>query len=740
MTAISAGSAGQRKIFPSGAEYSNALQNTAIAFRRPDLKAAQVTLTKLGMPKALSGNFASVFSLRTTTGQRYALKCFTRYVPDQEKRYDEISTQLAKLDPARLSQPWKMGFEYLSDSILVNGSWYPVLKMEWVEATTLARWLEGNYSDRGATAQLATRFAALTADLDANGIAHGDLQHGNLLVASDGTFRLVDYDGMYVPGMRGLRASENGHRHYQSPVRSSADFGPLMDRFSSWVIYLSLLALSVDPSLWNRLHEPGSEYLLLTEDDYNSPDTATRFPELLSHTDRTVRDLAELVRSLTRQPLNALPALSTSQTTASRSVGTPRTQRSLATGARAVSPGTSANGLPGWLTSHISATVGSPPLSPATISTVGARFSGRRFAEVLLMLLLPLSIVVPGLLELSGQLAPHLVPAVLGAATGGTLALSWPGRRTRPETKDALGRVRELKRQRIAAKNPLAAASALQRERDAFERAESSRSAAVARKRQDYTASLTSEMQSIERAKSQEIQKLDHKISGLDSELRTALRAALAPLQRRYVESELQKAQIARASLSKIGPKIVANLAAVGIRTAGDFTDFRLLSGGGRYNSTTAVLVLTGGRSVHVDLVGPERARTLKDWRDRLKSRAEAACPIQLTAKQRDDIETKFKHKRVQLENERTSSVLTAQKKRGEAQRRVQRELDILGSEDASALARAKVKRSSFDQRASDLQNARVDFVAIEAALRDARQEKHGLSHTRYLWFVLTGR
>ena len=43
----------------------------------------------------------------------------------------------------------------------------------------------------------------MTADLERHGIAHGDLQHGNLLVAADGTFRLVDYDGMYVPALRG---------------------------------------------------------------------------------------------------------------------------------------------------------------------------------------------------------------------------------------------------------------------------------------------------------------------------------------------------------------------------------------------------------------------------------------------------------------------------------------------------------------------------------------------------------
>ncbi|MGW0227906.1 hypothetical protein ACWDWO_06305 [Actinopolymorpha singaporensis] len=693
------------------------------------------------MPKPMSGNFASVFSLETATGRRYALKCFTRYVSDQELRYHEISSQLSKLSIAQLSQPWKMGFEYLHDGILVNGSRYPVLKMEWVEATTLANWLEQNYSNKAATRRLAQRFADLTVDLDKAGIAHGDLQHGNLLVASDGTFRLVDYDGMYVPGMRGLRASENGHRHYQSPSRSPADFGPTMDRFSAWVIYLSLLALSVDPGLWGRLHEPGGEYLLLAEDDFKSPDTAPRFPELLSHTDQSVRDLAQAVRSLTWQPLDSLPPLSTSQPVAPKqpAVGVPSAR---ATSTSPTHPaGARTGGLPGWLTSHISiegAPSPSPvPVSAATTGPTKAEFAGRRFFDVLLVLLLPLSVLIPALLDVTGLLAPGTFPGTLAATVGGVLALSIVGRRTRAESREALSRVRELREQRRAAANPSAEADRIQRERETFERTESIRATAVAKKRQELNDRLVREVATIEATRAGAVQAVDKKLASLDGELQTALKKALAPRQRAYVENELRKALISRASLSSIGEKMIANLADHGIRTAADFVDFRLAIGGG--GNTTALLVLPSGRTTRVSGIGPERARVLKDWRDRRELLAANSCPIQLTRQERDDIKSQFNRKRIKLEDERATAAATAHKMRDDAKRRTQRELEVLELEDAAAVTRARTKRSSFDQRLADLQNSRLNLAVVDDALGRARHDKHGLSHSRYLHFIFTG-
>ena len=53
------------------------------------------------------------------------------------------------------------------------------------------------------------------------GIAHNDLQHGNVMVQADGRIRLVDYDGIFLPGLS--PPDEKGHSNYQHPLRRTAE-------------------------------------------------------------------------------------------------------------------------------------------------------------------------------------------------------------------------------------------------------------------------------------------------------------------------------------------------------------------------------------------------------------------------------------------------------------------------------------------------------------------------------------
>ncbi len=297
--------AGRR--FPTGANYVEALQNPTLCFEDPDLKNGTVQQSPVLGPKAISGNFASVFSVTAPGGQRYALKCFTRDSSTLEARYQAISKQLSGLKQTKLSQPWPVSLEYLPRGVLVAGQWYPTLKMAWVEGTNLITWIDRNIRNTVAVLGIAERFAALTADLEKLGIAHGDLQHGNLLVAADGTLRLVDYDGMYVPAFKGQGATESGHRNYQSPKRTSSDFGPTMDRFSSWVIYLALVAIATDPSIWGQLHDDEGEFLILKEDDFQEPRSSMAWSLLLTHPDPALQALAARTHGLLTANSHAVP-------------------------------------------------------------------------------------------------------------------------------------------------------------------------------------------------------------------------------------------------------------------------------------------------------------------------------------------------------------------------------------------------------------------------------------------------
>lgn len=195
------------------------------------------------------------------------MKCFTRQVKGQHQRYQAIHGVLASL-----ARPWQVGFDYIGQGVLVDGQWHAILRMEWVEESqTLIPWLEQNLGHPDRILHVAAQFAACIEDLHRAGIAHGDLQHGNLLIGTHDKLRVIDYDGMFVPSIKDLGSNELGLANYQHPRRSGSDFAPYLDRFSAWVIYGSLLALAAQPGLWCAFRQEGDEKLLFGKDDFIPP-------------------------------------------------------------------------------------------------------------------------------------------------------------------------------------------------------------------------------------------------------------------------------------------------------------------------------------------------------------------------------------------------------------------------------------------------------------------------------------
>ena len=205
----------------------------------------------------------------------------------------------------------------------MDGARYPILRMDWVQGLTLTRWVSDNVHEPAAVANVSHRFDELVRDLAASGMAHGDLQAGNLLVADDGRLHLVDYDGMYVPGLDGLPPDEVGHPDYQPPGRSQHDYGPAMDRFSAWLISLSLKILAAAPELWDQLNPADDEYLLLNRNDLRDLSSSPRLSALCSHHDADVRRSAQLMRQILSLPVTAIPALAAPAPNGSRSPAAP---------------------------------------------------------------------------------------------------------------------------------------------------------------------------------------------------------------------------------------------------------------------------------------------------------------------------------------------------------------------------------------------------------------------------------
>lgn len=292
--------------WPSPQDYNEALQNPQVVFKDPGLKSALAELDQLGLPKPVSGGFASVYKL-VRGEESWAVRCFLRNVDDLELRYDKISQFLKK---CALSNT--ISFQYLSEGIKINGSCYPILKMSWVEGTTLEAYIEANLDNPVRLKALPQQFLDLCRNLCKAGIAHGDLQHGNILVTREGLV-LVDYDGMFVPSLDGLRSNELGHRNYQHPRRREHHFGNYVDNFSQWVIYTSLVSVARDPRLFKALGG-GADCLLFRQNDFDAPQESAAFATLENHSDARIVRLARFLREQTYrsvervEPLNENPA------------------------------------------------------------------------------------------------------------------------------------------------------------------------------------------------------------------------------------------------------------------------------------------------------------------------------------------------------------------------------------------------------------------------------------------------
>lgn len=227
-----------------------------------------------GQPVMSSGNFAVVFKMRDERdGKLYAVRCFHRDQEGREESYRLIEEELKDVE-----SPYLVSFRYMDKELFVDSSQtdeteFPVLLMDWVEGITLDKYLRENLDDQYALEMLAYRFSQLAQWLIPQPFAHGDLKPDNILVREDGTLVLVDYDGMYVPAMKGQKARELGSPDFRHPLRTEDDFDEHIDDFPLVSILLSLKAISINPQL---LEEYGAtDRLLLSEKDYRDISQST---------------------------------------------------------------------------------------------------------------------------------------------------------------------------------------------------------------------------------------------------------------------------------------------------------------------------------------------------------------------------------------------------------------------------------------------------------------------------------
>ena len=219
-----------------------------------------------GDPYRSSGAFAVVFKMKDEqTGKCYALKCFTEEQEGRAEAYRQIADELEFVDSSYITS-----VKYLDKEIFVDSSCeedeFPVLLMDWIDGETMENYIAENYQDNYAMAMLCYRFCKMAAWLRSQPFAHGDIKPDNIMVRPDGNLTLVDYDGMFVPAMKGQKSPTIGTKDFSHPLRTVDDFDETIDDFALASIALSLKAISLKPSL---LDEYGAaDRLLFSAEDY----------------------------------------------------------------------------------------------------------------------------------------------------------------------------------------------------------------------------------------------------------------------------------------------------------------------------------------------------------------------------------------------------------------------------------------------------------------------------------------
>ena len=253
--------------YPLISEYVKAIQDAGDNLD----KLAHLTpvLDDHGEPYRSSGAFAVVFKMQDkSTGKYYALKCFTEEQEGRAEAYRQIADELDMVD-----SPYITSVKYMEKELFVDCQCeedeFPVLLMDWVEGETMETYIAANYHNQSAMSMLCYRFGKMAAWLRTQSFAHGDVKPDNIIVRPDGSLSLVDYDGMFVPSMKGCKSPTVGTKDFCHPLRTVDDFDETIDDFSLASIALSLKAISMNFTLLDTYG--ASDRLLFSEKDYCTP-------------------------------------------------------------------------------------------------------------------------------------------------------------------------------------------------------------------------------------------------------------------------------------------------------------------------------------------------------------------------------------------------------------------------------------------------------------------------------------
>lgn len=248
------------------------------------------------VPIQESGKFATVVKFKLQNGKTLALRVWSQEgkIVDQITEYSkEISKELRKLN-----SPYFVNYSFHDNAILIQNKKRPLLAMEWCNGTPLKAYIENHLQDKAVIGKLADDFLIMFKFLHNHKISHGDLQHKNIKIREDGQIVLLDYDSLYFPTkfFENRREVLYGYEDYQHPNRSKNKFSnEKIDYFSELIIYLSIISLYYDSTLWKDFDiANGENRFLFSTLDYKDLKKSKVYGRLIS-LPLVVKDLLKIL-------------------------------------------------------------------------------------------------------------------------------------------------------------------------------------------------------------------------------------------------------------------------------------------------------------------------------------------------------------------------------------------------------------------------------------------------------------
>jgi hypothetical protein len=700
-------------------DYLEAIQNPRLCFADPELQHGMPVQDRLGLPKPITGGFASVYQLKCSSS-KYAVRCFLRYHPDQEQRYAVISNYLKS---CRL--PYMVGFDFLKQGIKVGGQWYPILKMEWVEGEQLNLFIERNLKNPALIIGTSQKFLQMVRDLKQLSIAHGDLQHGNILVVN-GNFRLIDYDGMYVPGLEGMSSHEVGHLNYQHPCRTGEHFGPNLDHFSAWSIYLSLAALGADGSLWQRTGG-GDECLIFRREDFERPSTSKALNMLEKIDNGAMQPLVAAFRSMLQATdLSKIPP-------PDGTTIVPAIPNQITTGV-----------LPSWIKDYISLQGPSQdrpscptppetswildhiePLKPAGISAPCIKerllpgiFLGLTAAYVFLggnTSLQVLSSIIIGELALYCLLLTYWYRSQPQVAKK-IILLS--GRRLlKKEIKHLRSDIARLnEKSKILGLTDQQKIKEIKSKLDESRQKEKNEIDIIDLEYQTARADIKRQQQVLSREETNE------------------LTNALNNYQNEFMVTQLVQYSILKATIPGVGPELKSRLFYAGCKTAADISNIQAVNKiRGQQLRENAYIEITGRGKIHIEGIGPKKAEAILAWRKNAELKHYRQIPKSLPQAQYNLIKIKYQVKQKMLESKETKVQQDFSQRKDQLTKKFHEEQHALNKQLKNIRDKLQKANTELNDKIDD---RKKDLAEREYKLTKIERDLNAYTHVNFLTYI----